>query len=271
MKHEIRFNFGGGLFSYMGILLENLNKWDDKGIINPSDSIYVDHRGGDGRSYYRDLEYNFFDYILEQEKGNGEKTLNSTEIHPVYLNEFLNKKEKYKYITKNYLKLHPEIKKQINTYVNGNFGGNVLGVHVRVTDMNHSHPYLGIVNNTHYLDKISQVLNNGNFDKVFVASDNNETIEQLIKEYGDLIMYYPTEFRSETSSNFTLKTVIPKWSKNPQFFIDSFIDCMILSNCDESIGRISTFNWFSQSVHTSKIKKYHHIDGDKPNRKDPNL
>jgi hypothetical protein len=262
MNHRINFNFGGGLFSYMMILLENLSKWDNVGVVNSLDNLYVNNTGRDHRSVLSNIGYNIFDYILEQDLISG-GVLNCVEGHPVYPSEFFTKQDRYKEISKKYLKFNQDILLNINSFVKENFKTNMLGVHIRTTDMNHHHSYLGVVNNKHYLDKIDEVLSNNSFGGIFVASDNYETIKILKKEYGDLVVNYDTNFRSDTSLDDSLKNAMNNWVKTPQFFVDSFIDGMLLSNCDESIGRISLFNWFSQSVHTSKIKKYHHIDGNK--------
>ena len=260
MNHRINFNFGGGLFSYMMILLENLSKWDNSGVVNSLDNLYVDNTGRDHRSVLSNIGYNIFDYILDQDLNDG-GILGCVEGHPVYTEEFFSKRDKYKEISKKYLNFNQNIISNIDSFIKQNFKPNMLGVHIRTTDMNHHHSYLGVVNNKHYLDKVSEILTNNSFGGLFVASDNHETIELLKKEYGDMVIIYKTKFRSDTSLDDSLKIAMNNWVKTPEFFIDSFIDCMLLSNCDESVGRISLFNWFSQSVHTSKIKNYHHIDG----------
>ena len=41
MNYEIKFHVGGGIFSHVMILLENLLQWDRNGDITESDTIYV--------------------------------------------------------------------------------------------------------------------------------------------------------------------------------------------------------------------------------------
>jgi len=272
MNYEIKFHAGGGLFSHVGILLENLLQWDRKGILTDSDTVYVNSISHNTRIKYSQLGFNIFDLLLDQDTQKGDITnkLITTEGHPVYLHEFNEKKDDYREISKKYLKLNKGIESYVNGFIDNNFVENMLGVHVRMTDMNHHHPYLGQVSNNHYLEMISKVLVENDFPKIFVASDNFESIEILKKEFGDKIIHNETEFRVDTST-IDSHHQHNVWLHNPKYFIDSFIDSVLLSNCDTTIGRISLFNYGSQSFHWSKIKDYHHIDGDPSYVKDPSL
>ena len=270
MNYKISFKFGGGIFSYMGILLENLTQWDKNGLINDTDTIYVDNRNLKDRTVLSQTNINFFDLLLDQDEtttGN----LTSTEIHPVYLHEFNDKKEDYKKISKKYLRLNKDVKAKFEEFVDENFTDKTLGVHVRMTDMNHHHPYLGQVKNQHYLDMISKVMGENDFTKIFVASDNYETIEILKREYGDMIIHYDTDFRFDKSDFDSFDFTKNNWIMKPQFYIDSFMDGLLLSKCNATIGRTSLLNWTSQSFHWGNIENYYHIDGDTSHIKDPNM
>jgi|TARA_R110000772_G_scaffold1896_1_gene6467 hypothetical protein len=271
MNYEIKFHVGGGIFSHVMILLENLLQWDRNGDITESDTIYVNSMSNNSTIKFSQIGFNMFDLLLDQETREGDVThLITTDIHPVYLNEFNEKKDDYRKISKKYLKLNKDIELYINEFTTNNFTENMLGVHVRMTDLNLHHPYLGQVNNNHYINKINAVLGGNEISKIFVASDNFESIKILKKEFGDRIIHNETEFRVDTSNVDSLNTHF-KWSHTKKYFIDSFIDAVLLSNCDTTIGRISLFNYGSQSFHWSKIKDYHHIDGETSKIKDPNL
>jgi len=276
MKHRIEFHAGGGIFSHIGLLLENLLNWDRNGALSEGDSIYIENRHDQTEFSKRktalsDIGFNMFDLLFDQGEPDVSGALLTSLGHPVYLDEFNAKKLDYKEISKKYLKLNNEIESLVNDYINENFDkGKMLGVHVRMTDMNIHHPYLGQVKNSHYLDLISQVIKEENVSKIFVASDNFETLEILKKEFGDMIINYETPYRVDTSYNEERKGTM-KWIYEKQFYIDSFIDAVLLSKCDLAIGRISLFNWGAQSFHWSNIEKYFHIDGDKSDIKDPNL
>lgn len=68
MNYKISFKFGGGIFSYMGILLENLTQWDKNGLINDTDTIYVDNRNLKDRTVLSQTNINFFDLLLDQDE-----------------------------------------------------------------------------------------------------------------------------------------------------------------------------------------------------------
>tara|TARA_R110000796_G_scaffold61077_2_gene141418 strand:- start:59241 stop:60053 length:813 start_codon:yes stop_codon:yes gene_type:complete len=270
MNYEIKFHVAGGIFSYIGILFENLLEWDKTGVLNETDTIYADSRNLINRTTFSQTNFNFFDLILDQNKFVTGKLVTSR-IHPVYLDEFNEKKEDYKRISKKYLRLNKDVESYVNNFINNNFNGKTLGVHVRMTDMNHHHPYLGQVKNNHYLDTISRVLSTGNYDKLFLASDNYESIDLIKEEYGDIVVHNETEFRAVESNVDSFHYHKNVWLNSPKYYSDSFIDAVLLSNCDATIGRASLFNWGSQSFHWGKIKDYYHIEGEVSPIKDPNM
>ena len=89
MNYEIKFHVGGGIFSHVMILLENLLQWDRNGDITESDTIYVNSMSNNSTIKFSQIGFNMFDLLLDQETREGDVThLITTDIHPVYLNEF---------------------------------------------------------------------------------------------------------------------------------------------------------------------------------------
>ena len=120
MNYEIKFHVAGGIFSYIGILFENLLEWDKTGVLNETDTIYADSRNLINRTTFSQTNFNFFDLILDQNKFVTGKLVTSR-IHPVYLDEFNEKKEDYKRISKKYLRLNKDVESYVNNFINNNF------------------------------------------------------------------------------------------------------------------------------------------------------
>lgn len=277
MTTKIEFQSGGGLFSYYGLLLESLSVWIEKGQIQDSDILYVDSlvraptnikRKNPGRRRLENIKFNVFDHVLDQTKptnlSNFKRVLSTNQQHPVYYKEFEPKKERYKKISKQFLKIHPNLMKKAVQFSDNNFiPDKTLGVHIRMTDMNRCHANLGNVYFSDYVEKINEILETNDIEKIFIASDNNESIEKLQHIYKDKICFFETPFRVDKETNETTKYLLKNSMKVPQSFEDSMIDALLLAHCNITCGRISLFNWGSQSFHFSKIQKYYHIAGQK--------
>lgn len=275
MTTKIEFQSGGGLFSYYGLLLESLSVWIKNGQIQDSDILYVDSliraptnikKKNPGRRRLEDVKFNVFDHILDQTKPTNprdfKKVLSTNQQHPVYYKEFEPKKERYKKISKQFLKIHPDLMKQASEFSDHNFiPDKTLGVHIRMTDMNRGHANLGNVYFNDYIEKINEILKTNDIQKIFIASDNKESIEKLQNIYKDKICFFETPFRVEKETNGRLKYLLKNDMKSTESFKDSMLDALLLAHCNITCGRISLFNWGSQSFHFSKIKKYYHIDG----------
>jgi hypothetical protein len=77
--------------------------------------------------------------------------------------------------------------------------------------------------------------------KIFVASDNYESIEKLIKIYGNQINFVPNMLRVNKEEDNSYEFQIENLS-NPSFWIESFLDMILLSKCSTLICRTSNFS-----------------------------
>lgn len=116
-----------------------------------------------------------------------------------------------------------------------------LGVHVRVTDMNNVHPEYGFVDTNRFVSETKKFLNeNKNITKIFLASDNTESINVFIEEFPDIeiIFYEGIRVEKNTDNNFRFQI---ENMKDKNFFVSNFIENLILSKCCALIHRISDF------------------------------
>ena len=146
--------------------------------------------------------------------------------------------------------------KKINNIINNeliNITDDMLGVHFRFTDMNAMHTKNNPIEYKNYLTKILEYIKNHNIQSIFVASDNEESINKLlidenfenIKIYHTNINRYPTEKADEEDL---------KWYKNDnnkfnhpylnnfrhtsldgistsKLHLECLVDCILLSKC----------------------------------------
>lgn len=153
-----------------------------------------------------------------------------------------------------------KIKKHILDWVkinSSNFGENCLSVHVRLGDMNLHHPQFGIATINDYVQKIKEVIDNNNIDKIFVASDNDESLEILQKHFPTQILFIPNMIRSKIS-NFSVSPIHINLN-NPTYWEESLKECLLLSKGNQLLCRVSNLAnasiIFSDS--TTKIYRIH--------------
>lgn len=122
-----------------------------------------------------------------------------------------------------------------------------IGVHVRLTDMNIHHPEYGIIHYEDYLTSIKNIMSEKS--NLFIASDNNESILKLKHTFGDKIKYVENMIRAEMENENTVPFQYDNMT-NKDFWVQSFLDMMLLSKCTTLICRTSSLS--NMSIMTSK-------------------
>lgn len=236
----------GGIFSKFSFVLQTI------GEIDPDfDEAYINNI--DERSLVGDN--NIFNCIFDQ------KIIHDSETHECFYihnySKFLPieesvKIDEYKKIVRK-LKFTNELKKEIEFYSNSlGIDDNFLGVHIRLCDMNiyYAGDY-GILHFDDFLDAIKK--NKSHNTKIFVASDNKESIIKLKNEFGDDIYFIEEFIRGETETEDTLKLQIDNFG-DKKLWMEAFIEMILLSKCGTLICRTSNLNNAS-IVYSDSIKK----------------
>ena len=88
--------------------------------------------------------------------------------------------------------------------------------------------------------------------KLFVASDNLESLIKLKEEFGDRVKYVPDLIRAqlETDDSYELQL---KYFKTKELWVEAFLEMMLLSKCSKFICRTS--NLANMSIITSNTFK----------------
>jgi hypothetical protein len=224
----------GGIFSKFMFLIQNIQR------INTNfESVYLNNI--DEKSLTN--VHSIFNAVFDQEFDESLPILechsleNYSKFNPIEgslnLNDYKNIVSKLKFNNK-FIEL-------FNSYLNEfKVDETYIGVHIRLCDMNiyHGHDY-GVLT---YNDFFSEILKYKNdTTKLFVASDNSESLIKLKKEFGDDLFYIENFVRSESETQDTTDLQLA-YFKDEEFWMQAFIEMLMLSKCGTLICRTSNLN-----------------------------
>tara|TARA_R110002020_G_scaffold381800_1_gene592695 strand:- start:4112 stop:4864 length:753 start_codon:yes stop_codon:yes gene_type:complete len=241
------YTVGGGTFSKFMVaiqcILSNINN------VNKINNIYIDiDRKRICRIRHKNISENPFNYVLDQ-KDIGGKNLNVLHASPsgVY-QDIINHKDlnKLRIICSKI-----KIKKSIINMVNPKIDPDTIGVHVRLTDMDQVHPIYGKSTTQKYITKINNVLDNKK-RKIFVASDNDNSIKIIKKNFNIMFNNVSNRHKNETGNGYM--EYLRSRSVDEQLWVDSFLEMLSLSRCGELIYKISSLS-ITSIIFSKTIKK----------------
>jgi hypothetical protein len=148
--------------------------------------------------------------------------------------------EKYTNIINN-ISINPDILEYVEDFTK-NWDDNVIGVHVRTWWLD-AYKHQAWHDNSLFEEQIEKFPNDV---KIFLCSDNPNTILYFTKKYGDRIITHPQKLHKSKFIN-----PYDQYQDDVQLVVDGFIDCLILSKCNTIIGSWwSTFTecawWFGK-------------------------
>jgi hypothetical protein len=138
--------------------------------------------------------------------------------------------------------LHPNIVSKVNAY---QLRGTILGVHVRLTDMNATHGDIyGHVHIEDYIRKINEVLVvHPDITTIYVASDNRESIVHITDMFQTetlrVISNDSPGICNKSDDTFHDATWIRRHGDEEVINQNVFVDILMLSRCTSLIYRIS--------------------------------
>jgi hypothetical protein len=224
----------GGIFSKFITVIQNLKI---SGI--DFDSVYINNI--DDRSLTGDD--NIFNSILDQTKDENLPIISCiypgtySKHSPIESSDNL---PDYKKIIKK-IRFNQDLINKINYYLDiYKINENYLGVHIRLCDMNiyHSNDY-GILYYEDFLEAIKK--EKGPNTKIFLTSDNKESIKKLKQEFGDDLVYVEDFLRGETESEDTMEFQLNNF-KDKRLWKEAFIEMFLLSKCGTLICRTSNLS-----------------------------
>jgi hypothetical protein len=136
-----------------------------------------------------------------------------------------------------------------------------MGVHIRLTDMNAAH---GKIYGYTYFDDFVQAINStmetGEYTKIFIASDSQESVSKLRNIYHDAMVCCDDFIRvKDDYKDWTLfiKTNQPS---NKKWIQDVFIEMLLLSECGGLVHRVSNFANVAK-IYSNTIEKIFFLTG----------
>ena len=160
--------------------------------------------------------------------------------------------EKFARIQRKYIHLHPEIEKSFTYQINTLFQNKkvVLGVHARGADTKigyKNHPT--IITSEDYIDKTELLANKINADLIFLATDDQEMLEQFKEKFGSKLVYYDDVIRSNGT---VMNCFIEKERENHHYLLGLEIirDVYTLAACQ---GLVCGMSYVSFIVQVLKV------------------
>jgi len=131
-----------------------------------------------------------------------------------------------------YVKVKPTVTKKVEEFASKHFSGDILGVHVRGTDKKLEYPHKALPLSA-YLDAIEAYLTVKPNAKIYVASDNNEAIGEIVKTFGreKIIAYGAVRMKNYLSADPICLTS----ATGPMHGEEVLIECTLLSKTDHLI------------------------------------
>jgi len=168
------------------------------------------------------------------------------------------KKKKYKKIFDKYIKVDKKILTIVDKFVNKYFKDEkILGIHFRGTDQliapNHSHPPT-IFEIENLIEK--KVLK-GDFDKIFLLTEDLRYFNRLKKKYKELIYSYDY-FRAKNIEDFSNSK---RRNHRNKLGFENLVEAITLSKCNKIVFCESNISMFAIFYSNFKISKYHLNNG----------
>ncbi len=158
---------------------------------------------------------------------------------------------------KKYLRLNDYGKKEIIDAIDSRIlDGGVLGVHIRRTDYSKNYDGHPIeIQNEKYIENINNLLNSGKYKYIFLATDDQNTLEYFVKIYGDKIIYNDV-LRSANGEAVHYEYKSERNNNNYYLGKELLWDLFSIIHCDGFIGTVSNVSMISRAIKEAKNEEY---------------
>lgn len=138
-------------------------------------------------------------------------------------------------------------------------GKKILGIHARGTDYNvgfKDHPI--VITSRMYIEKARALFESGNYDRIFIATEDTNLLNSFIEAFGETLVYYRDVCRSgnKTSPHVTS-------NKRPlhhyRLGLEVLRDVYTLANCDSLICGLSQVSFAARYVNIALGRKFDEV------------
>ena len=156
-------------------------------------------------------------------------------------------------IYKKYMKLQPDLQERIDSEVRGllkKSPGKVLGVHVRGVDWRKTKVYEHPIAFTEedYLQAAKDMMKELEYEKIFLATDSEETIRKFQAEFGDRLITTQA-VRAPAGSNAL--AIFDERNDGYQMGFEVLRDAYALAACDALLCGLSNVSYGAQIIKSS--------------------
>lgn len=147
-------------------------------------------------------------------------------------------------LVKKYIRLQPSVKEFLDVQKKALLSGKkTLGVHVRGTDFKwnyNGHPVC--VTSGEYLKKALELVNEGGYAQVFLATDDLDAVDKFHMEFGERLVYYSDVIRS--NGNVTvMKSESERSDHHYLLGLEVLRDMVTLAECDGFLAGLSQVSY----------------------------
>ena len=204
---------------------------------------YMGWRGFSVESCYLNvdaLELNPLDYVLDQKLAAEYETIQAQSMATFHHRNRVDKSGQYPTLKQlaTTLRYKQELLDLVDRYIEKfNIDSKTVGVHVRLCDMNILHSDLyGYVTYGDYVREIQKHIDSDS--TLFIASDNEESVEKLQRDFNCKVNYVPGMIRGSTESENTYDLQLNNFTRK-ELWVEAFLDMLLLSKCSKLICRTS--------------------------------
>lgn len=161
-----------------------------------------------------------------------------------------------KQLTKKYLKVKPHIVKKIENFVNENMQEkNILGIQYRGGEAFHTahgkyqHHMMSI---EYHISKIGENLKTGNYDKIFLITNDQYARDILMNHYKNDMIKYESDLLCPVGVHLDIP-----WIHNDRNYEKgefSVIDCLLLSKCQKILATSSNLTCLSAILSEGEVE-----------------
>ena len=165
---------------------------------------------------------------------------------------------------KKYFRLNNETEQYILSKINSLFTNKeqILGVHVRGTDYKIKHlNHPKFVPFIEYINIVKKLINERNYNKVFIATDDEDALMLFKNEFNDNLLYYPNSYRVTG----TVGTHILGAENKRDNALDVLTDAYTLAHCNALVCGLSQVSFAARYIKYSLNKSFDivHVMSDK--------
>jgi hypothetical protein len=110
-----------------------------------------------------------------------------------------------------------------------------------------------------YIHATEKAMNEEKFEKIFLATDDQEAIQKFTESFGNIVCYYTDVIRTDGDET-VMKSNCGRENHHYKLGLEVIRDMYTLSACDGIIAGLSNVSIFARIVKLSTCKDYEYMN-----------